>query len=181
VTDTAETTLELRPATEGDCPRIVDLVESAYRGDRSRAGWTTEADLLDGQRTDLDEVRAIVADPQARIVLAFEAGELVGNIVARNEPDGVHIGMFAVRPTLQARGIGRLLLEAAERVATSEFSSTRAVLHVLTRRSELLAWYERRGYRDTGARERFPEGNPRVGIPRVPDLEFAIMGKSLRL
>jgi ribosomal protein S18 acetylase RimI-like enzyme len=179
VSPTVENSLAVRPATASDCAAIVDLVESAYRGDSSRAGWTTEADLLGGQRTDLAEVRAILEDPASRLTVAVEDGEIQGSVVTRLEPDGAHIGMLAVRPPLQARGIGRRLLEAAERIAATELGSDRAILFVIACRRELIAWYERRGYRDSGTRAAFPYGNPRVGAPRVPDLEFAVLVKAL--
>jgi ribosomal protein S18 acetylase RimI-like enzyme len=179
VSPPAESPLVLRPATLADGAAIVDLVESAYRGERSRQGWTTEADLLGGQRTDLDEVRALLDDPRSRLTVAVEDGELLGTVVTRLESDGAHIGMLAVRPSLQARGIGRRLLEADERIAVTELRSDRAILFVIDCRKELIAWYERRGYHDSGARHAFPYGDPRVGSPRVPDLQFAVLVKLL--
>lgn len=155
------------------------LVESAYRGESSRAGWTTEADLLDGQRTDTDEVRSLIQDPSARLTLAYEGTRLVGCILAKSEHDGAHLGMFAVRPDKQAHGLGRELLGEAERVARDELAAITAVLYVLHTRSELLAWYERRGYRDSGRREPFQYENPRVGLPRVDGLEFRVLTKAL--
>src|SRR5262245_45304830 len=112
--------LRFRFASAADVAHVVALVESAYRGEASRAGWTTEADLLDGQRTDREEVAALIADPAARVVLA-EANELVGSVLVRQEGAGTsHIGMFAVRPALQGGGVGRQLLAEAERVARAE-------------------------------------------------------------
>src|SRR6185295_16854051 len=103
--------MQFRPATAADVPAIVALVESAYRGEPSRAGWTTEADLLDGQRTDPAEVEALIADPSVAIVLARRHGELVGSVAVRIDSERVaHVGMFAIRPTLQGSGIGRALL-----------------------------------------------------------------------
>jgi ribosomal protein S18 acetylase RimI-like enzyme len=169
----------LRRATLGDARAIVELVESAYRGEPSRAGWTTEADLLDGQRTDLDEVREFILDPAARLTLAEEGTSLIGCIGARIEDDGAHLGLFAVRPDRQAHRIGRALLEEAERVARDELGANTAVLHVLHTRSELLAWYERRGYRDSGRRAPFQYGNPRVGLPKVDGLEFRVLTKEI--
>jgi ribosomal protein S18 acetylase RimI-like enzyme len=169
----------LRRATLGDARAIAELVESAYRGEPSRAGWTTEADLLDGQRTDLDEVRELIFDPAARLTLAHEGTSLIGCILARIEADGAHLGLFAVRPDRQAHGVGRALLEEAERVARDELGANTAVLHVLHTRSELLAWYERRGYRDSGRRAPFQYGNPRVGLPKVDGLEFRILTKEI--
>ena len=117
-----------RTATASDVAAVVELVESAYRGDASRAGWTTEADLLGGQRTDRHEVQALVGDPAATLRLAFiprgdsrgataskasDPDGLLGCVLVRSEGAHAHVGMFAVRPTLQSRGLGRALLAEA--------------------------------------------------------------------
>jgi ribosomal protein S18 acetylase RimI-like enzyme len=171
--------LTFRSATPADVELVMALVESAYRGDASRAGWTTEADLLDGQRTDRREVSELVADSAARIVLASEEGEVVACVLVRKEGDAGHIGMFAVRPTLQARGIGGALLACAEHVAREEYGATKTKMTVLEQRPELLAWYARKGYRDTGETEPFPYGNERFGLPRRDDLRFRVLQKLL--
>ena len=163
-----------------DAPAVIALVQSAYRGESSRQGWTTEADLLDGQRTDAEEVEGVLADPEARLILAHNSTGLVGCVAARREPDGTHIGMFAVRPELQGHGIGRRLLNEAERVGRVELGGQLAILHVISVRSELLEWYARCGYRDTGRKEAFPYGNPRFGLPKRDDLEFAVLCKALK-
>jgi predicted N-acetyltransferase YhbS len=175
-----------RRATDADVPAVVALVESAYRGTSSRAGWTTEADLLDGQRTDADEVRALLADPRARILLATDAaGALLGCVKLEDDAianDGVGaawIGMFAVSPTLQARGLGRALLTEAERQAHTELGHALARMTVIAQRAEILAWYARRGYAPTGATEPFPYGNPRAGLPKRDDLYFTVLEKRL--
>jgi ribosomal protein S18 acetylase RimI-like enzyme len=172
-------TIQLRRASRADLAAIVQLVEGCYRGDASRAGWTTEADLLDGQRTDVREVGEILDDPFARLTLADHDGAIVGSVLARLESDGVHIGMLAVRPLLQAHGLGRRLLAEAERIAVSELGSRNAILWVLSCRPELLAWYVRRGYVDSGQREAFPYDDARFGLPRRSGLEFAVLSKRI--
>jgi ribosomal protein S18 acetylase RimI-like enzyme len=174
--------MRFRQATARDVAAIVTLIESAYRGDASRAGWTTEADLLDGQRTDSDEVGRLVADPASRIVVAVDEdddGALVGSVLVADEGDAVYVGMFAVRPGLQGRGVGKALLAEAERVGRQELGRSAARMTVLAQRAELIAWYERRGYRRTGTREPFPYGNPRAGLPRRADLVFEVLRKPL--
>ena len=183
-----------RSARLDDVEAIVQLVESAYRGESSRAGWTTEADLLDGQRTDSEEVASLTRDEDARLLLAHIAQQLVGCVLVRRSdahgapsPSGLapasgrvaHIGMFAVRPTLQSRGLGSALLEQAEHVARSELRVTRAEMTVIEQRPDLLPWYERRGYLRTGMSEPFPYGNPRFGLPRRADLRFLVLAKEL--
>lgn len=165
-------------ATEVDA--IVQLVHSAYRGDSSRAGWTTEADLLDGQRTDPAEVAELVSAAGKRLIVCELGGEPCGCVLVKHEPPAVaHIGMFAVRPTLQGRGLGKGLLAEAERVARSDFQARRAEMTVIEQRPDIVAWYQRLGYVRTGATEPFPYGNPRFGLPRRPDLRFLVLAKPL--
>lgn len=171
--------MRFRVATAADVPAVVALVESAYRGETSRSGWTTEADLLDGQRTDLQEVSRLVAGPASRIVIAEEPGRLVGSVLIREEEDPAcaYIGMFAVHPRMQSCGLGSALLAEAERVSQQELGRRSARMTVLIQRTELIAWYERRGYRRTGHHEPFPYGDPRFGLPRRPDLVFEVLKK----
>lgn len=166
--------MEIRPAVADDVDAVVALVESAYRGESSRAGWTTEADLLDGQRTDAAEVRAVLDD----LLLALDGGELVGCCVLAHKGEVGYFGMFAVRPTRQGGGVGSELLAAAEHRA-KDLGLPVVEMTVLSTRGELIAYYERRGYADTGERRPFPYGDERFGLPRTADLEFAVLVKDL--
>lgn len=166
-------------ATPADAEAILALVESAYRGEASRAGWTTEADLLGGQRTDREEVDELIADGSVTFVLARARAELVGSVVVRIDLECVaHVGMFAIRPTLQRSGIGSALLGEAERVAR-ERGAAEAEMTVIEQRTELLGWYARRGYLPTGETLPFPYGNPRFGLPKRDDLRFLVLAKKL--
>ncbi len=173
--------LSFRPATCTDVPAIVRLVDSAYRGEASRAGWTTEADLLDGQRTDAEAVAEMLREPGSTVLLAEEnGGELVGCCrLERRRGAEAYFGMFSVQPPRQGEGVGRQLLAEAERVARDDWAATMMIMTVIVQRAELIAWYERRGYRRTGETEPFPYGNERYGIPRRPDLVFAVLAKPL--
>ncbi len=148
------------------------LVESAYRGDTARLGWTHEADLLDGQRTDPDEVRQTLP----HLTVAEDAGEVVACCALVPRDGYGYFGMFAVRPGLQGSGVGSLLLADAERRAVAQGLS-RVDMTVLSGRTELIAYYVRRGYVETGAREPFPYGDERFGRPRTDDLEFCVLSK----
>lgn len=174
-----DVTLLFRTAVPSDVPAIVALVESAYRGDASRAGWTTEADLLDGQRTDADQVMELLASGGSVILLAERDGALVACCHLERRDDHAYFGMFAVSPAEQAGGVGRTLLAEAERFARAEWSVPEQRMTVLTAREDLIAWYERRGYRRTGERSPFPYGNERFGLPRRDDLEFETLAKPL--
>jgi ribosomal protein S18 acetylase RimI-like enzyme len=172
--------IELRVATPADIEAIVALVESAYRGESSRAGWTTEADLLGGQRTDAVEIGELLVDNNAKFILVVEADTLLGSILVRREEHSGYVGMFAVRPSAQRQGLGRRLLQSAENTLRDEFKTTRVRMTVLRQRPELISWYERRGYVETDNVEPFPYGNLRFGLPKRPDLEFVEMVKVLR-
>jgi ribosomal protein S18 acetylase RimI-like enzyme len=172
--------LTFRRASEADVPAIVALVESAYRGEVSRAGWTTEADLLDGQRTDAEAVARILATPDSAVLLAEATGRLLACCqLEQRQPAQAYFGMFSVQPTGQGQGVGRQVLAEAERIARDEWGATTMIMTVLAQRSELIAWYERRGYRRTGELRPFPYGDERYGIPRRPDLIFAVLAKPL--
>ena len=137
--------------------------------------------MLDGQRTDANEVGKIVQGPQSRIRLAEQDGQLVACI--RVEQDDAHgsgyVGMFAVKPTLQGKGVGKLLLADAERVLKEELKLSKARMTVITLRDELLQFYYRRGYVATGEKEPFPYGQPEFGLPKREDLEFMVLEKVL--
>jgi ribosomal protein S18 acetylase RimI-like enzyme len=167
--------VQIRRAIPADVDAVVALVESAYRGDSSRAGWTTEADLLDGQRTDRDEVRSVLEE---LVVAQDETGELVGCCTLVPKDGHAYFGMFAVRPGLQGGGVGSQLLKEAETLA-AEHGATYVEMTVISTRSELIDFYLRRGYVDTGETRPFPYGDDRFGRPRRDDLAFTVLVKDL--
>jgi ribosomal protein S18 acetylase RimI-like enzyme len=172
--------LTFRTADNGDIAELTALIESAYRGDESRQGWTTEADLLDGQRTDADELGEIVAGAGRQMLLAVRDGLTVGCCQLRCLPGrSAYLGMLAVRPGLQAGGLGRAIVTHAEGLAVALCDATSMRMTVLRQRQELIAWYERLGYRPTGETEPFPYDRPRWGVPRVAGLGFVVLAKPL--
>ncbi|WP_030198334.1 GNAT family N-acetyltransferase [Streptomyces sp. NRRL S-87] len=168
-----------RPAVLEDVPALVALVESAYRGDSSRGGWTTEADILDGQRTDPDGVRAVIEDPASILLVVEQDGELVACCQLEHRGECAYFGMFAVRPALQGAGLGKVIIAEAERRVRADWGAREMQMTVISVREELIAWYERRGYRRTGETSPFPYGDERFGLPRRPDLEFELLVKVL--
>lgn len=171
-------TIAFRTATHDDIDALLELVESAYRGDSSRLGWTTEADLLDGQRTDHDGLRATIDKDGSLIVLAERDGELLGCANLERQGDAAYFGMFAVRPGLQGKGIGDAILRECERIARDwRLRSVR--MTVIWTRTELIAFYGRRGYVATGERAPFPYGDERFGLPKRQDLWFEVYAKAL--
>ena len=174
------TDLTIRPATPADIPALHALIESAYRGEASRAGWTTEADFLDGQRTDPEDLADILADPAQALLTAWREGELVGCVlIADRGQETGYFGMLSVRPTLQAAGLGRRLVAAAEAGLASRFGARRVRISVFPQRESLIAWYQRLGYRDTGDTLPFDYDNPRLGLPLRDDLYFIVMERNL--
>jgi len=180
MTDSTRPALRFRTATRADVDAIVALVHSAYRGESSRAGWTTEADLLDGRRTDAEEVRELIAMPDSQIVLGERDTGLLASVHIQKQADSGYFGMFAVRPGAQRLGVGSALLAEAERRAREVWGCASMQMCVITLRAELIAWYERRGYRRTGVFKPFPYGQERYGRPRRDDLRMEMLQKSFR-
>lgn len=169
----------LRDAVVADIPALVALVTSAYRGDASRIGWTTEADFLDGERIDPEVLRHDIERPRSRVLVAEASGELRACAHVAEEEGAGYFGMFAVAPGLQGAGLGGRLLAEAERVVREDWALPTMRMTVIDVRDELIAWYERRGYRRTGIHKPFPYGDPRYGIPKRDDLRFEVLEKPL--
>ncbi len=170
-----------RNATPADIDAIVALVTSAYRGDASRAGWTTEADLLDGNRIDPEVLRTDLERSRSRVLLAEADGGLQACAHVADEDGAGYFGMFAVRPGLQGGGLGKQLLAECERIARDEWQLPVMRMTVIDVRDELIAFYERRGYRRTGEFKPFPYGDTRFGQPKRDDLRFEVLEKPLRV
>lgn len=170
----------LATARAADVPAIVALVNGAYRGDSSRRGWTTEADLLGGQRTDSDAIAEAIARPDKAILLLRAGLELCACVLLERLPERIcYLRMLTVRPELQGSGIGRRLLTAAEIYARDHFDALQVEMTVLDLRRELVAWYERRGYQQTGELRPYPYGDDRVGLPQRDDLRFTVLRRRI--
>ncbi|MDT0388739.1 GNAT family N-acetyltransferase [Streptomyces sp. DSM 41921] len=177
--DTLATGLTFRDATDADVDELVALIESAYRGEASRAGWTTEADILDGQRTDPEGVRAVIKAADSRLLTVEREGRIVACCQLEHRGDHAYFGMFSVSPSLQGAGLGKVIIAEAERQARATWGVTEMHMTVISVRDDLIAWYERRGYRRTGRMTPFPYGDERFGIPLRDDLQFELLVKEL--
>jgi ribosomal protein S18 acetylase RimI-like enzyme len=164
-------------ATAADADTLDRLVNSAYRGEESRKGWTTEADLLEGTRIDAEALRDLIARPGTVILMYKEDNELLGCVELRKEAGRLYLGMLSVRPATQGRGVGKALLKAAESHARVEGCET-IFMTVISGREELINWYLRHGYRLTGERKPFVVPDVRWGIPKQP-LEFVVLEKEV--
>lgn len=172
-------TLTFRSATAADIPALIALVTSAYRGDASRAGWTTEADLLDGARIDAEGLQADLSRPRSTILLAERDGQLLACAHVADDHGKGYFGMFSVDPAQQGGGIGKVMIDAAEAHAAREWGVPVMQMTVIDVREELIAFYERRGYVRTGIKKPFPYGDERFGTPKRDDLRFEILEKPL--
>lgn len=177
--------LAVRVATASDAAALCALVNSAYRGDSSRRGWTTEADLLGGQRTDVAALQAFIRDGTTEgthvMLLHEDAAGPACCVQLERRGEEAYLGMLTVRPMDQGSGRGRGLLEAAERHAREVWGTRAVSMTVIEQRDELIAWYERRGYQRTGQTAPFPYDDERFGEPKRPDLRFVVLRKELTL
>ncbi|ETI63804.1 N-acetyltransferase GCN5 [Sphingobium sp. C100] len=165
--------MDIRLATPADLPALHPVIERAYRGDDARQGWTFESDLLTGPRTDLSALEAILASPLDRLLVACTGEEPVGCVQISDRGNGLaYLGLLCIDPMLQAAGLGRRLVTAAEHQAARLFGATMMEMTVIDSRVELIGWYQRRGYRLTAETRPFP-------IPLDPPLAMVVLAKAL--
>ncbi|MDY7539684.1 GNAT family N-acetyltransferase [Undibacterium sp. RTI2.1] len=180
VADASSTTpvITFRDAVLADADVVADMVNSAYRGDSSRQGWTTEADLLQGARTNADEIRDQIAAAGSFILLCLQDQAIVGCVHLEQQQNAAYFGMFVVRPQLQGKGIGKQFMQQAESAVQQRWGVTKIWMTVISVRHELLAYYERRGYVRTGRLSPFPV-EERQEILLAGDLQFEELEKLL--
>lgn len=168
---------QIEKASLEDVDKLEILINSAYRGEPSKKGWTTEADLLSGIRIDSQGLQDLISTDNSIILKFTESGKIFGcvNLVAKGK--AVYLGMLTVSPIEQQRGIGKKLMVASEKYA-AENGFDEIEMTVISQRSELISYYKRRGYQQTGEKRPFPMKNPRFGEPKT-DLEFIVLRKSL--
>jgi N-acetylglutamate synthase-like GNAT family acetyltransferase len=165
--------LSVRRASEGDIPALHALIESAYRGETARRGWTHEADLVSTPRTSRDALLTLMRDPDEALLAAYDGAQLVGCFQLTSRAGGIaYVGLITVAPHLQARGLGKALLAEAEAAAQALFGAQTLELSVVTKRPELVAYYARRGFSATGELIPFP-------VAVDPPLQLQIMRKPI--
>lgn len=176
-----EAGFEVAELGESDIEDYLALVASAYRGDESKQGWTTEADLLSGQRLDAAMAQEMLAEAESTVILVRSLeGQAVASVYLSRPVGGVaYLGVLAVSPLGQGQGVGSALINLAEAWVAEKWSARALRMSVIRQRSELIAYYERRGYERTGEIEPFPYGDERFGVPMVDDLEFVTLVKQL--
>lgn len=164
----------IRTATSADLPLLHPVIERAYRGETARQGWTHEADLIvESARTDIPTLTAIVDDPEQRLLIAEADGVPIGCVQVSYKGDGLaYLGLLCVDPTLQSGGLGKQIVAEAEDIARKAFGARIMEMTVIDRRAELVAYYERRGYRVSGEKRDFP-------VPLDPPLFMDVLVKDL--
>ena len=169
--------MNISRATIQDIPQLVTLINSAYRGEQSKKGWTTEADLLGGLRTDPDSLKKMM-NKQDAVILKFcnDDAELHGSVYLEKTENKMYLGMLTVSPLEQAKGIGKKLLSAAEKY-TRDQKCLAVKITVISVRHELVNWYEKHGYYKTGETKPFP-ADEKLGLPKQP-LELIVMEKQV--
>ncbi|MBF2708495.1 GNAT family N-acetyltransferase [Flavobacterium soyangense] len=160
-----------------DVSSLNKLINSAYRGEFSKKGWTTEADLLEGGRTTEKELIEIIQDKKNTFLKYTENDRIIGCVLLIEKKNLLYLGMLTVSPELQNSGIGKKLLEHAE-IHASELGLSKIGMTVITVREELISWYKRHGYEDTGARKPFPESDVFSQTSNKP-LEFMVLEKRI--
>jgi GNAT superfamily N-acetyltransferase len=176
----ADPAFTISVATDADVAPLVALVNSAYRGESSRRGWTTEEHLVGGQRTDEAVIGRVIDTPGQAILVLRHGSVMCGCVMLEDKAARTcYLGLLTVRPDLQAGGVGRRLLAAGEAWAAEHFGSHYVEMTVVDLRPELIAWYERRGYRLTGEIRPFPYEDQRFGLPKRDDLRFVVLRRRI--
>lgn len=170
--------MPIEKSTIADVPELVKLVNSAYRGESSQKGWTSEAHLLSGIRIDEETLIQNITDPTAAILkYTNDEAQIIGCVYLQvSKDDRLYLGMLTVSPGLQTNGIGRQLLHEAEIVAQQSKCNT-IFMTVITTRLELISWYERRGYINTGKKVPFPT-DKKFGVPNEL-IELVVLEKEV--
>lgn len=169
--------VEILQATELDAEAIASLVNSGYRGDYSRQGWTSEVDLLGGTRIDAHELKLVMQRESTVVLKGVQGDRIIACVELAKHHNKLYLGMLTVEPTLQAQGIGKQMLAAANEMAVEKGCKS-IYMTVIADRSELIAWYGRHGFIPTGEEKPFLNTNPVFGLPKKP-LKFVVLEKPL--
>ncbi len=164
-------------ASFADVSSLNKLINSAYRGESSKKGWTTEANILEGKRTTEDELIEIIQDQKNTILKYSKNNEIIGCVLLEEKMNELYIGMLTVSPELQNSGIGKKLMQQAE-IYAADLSLSKIVMTVISVREELISWYKRNGFVDTGLREPFPVSDVFSQTANEP-LEFMVLEKKI--
>jgi ribosomal protein S18 acetylase RimI-like enzyme len=166
--------VKLELSTIDQLNQILDLVNLAYRGEK---GWTRETEIIEGKRATEEQIKSAIEDPSSHFLVYSENGNVLACVCVRQENDKAYIGLFAVHPKLQGKGIGKQALLAAEEYAAANLGAKKYVMVVVSQRPELISYYERRGYVRTGEIEQYPD-HLGVGTPKTGGLTIEYLEKT---
>jgi len=165
----------LEKAKPNQSSKICDLINLTYRGE---VGWTRETDIVQGNRTNFHEIEAAIKNPDAHFFVVNQQRRLASCIYVEKQENSAYIGYFSVHPSLQGKGIGKYILKQAETFALTELGTRKYIMFVVSQRSELIAFYERRGYTRTGKTETYPI-HLGIGVPKIDGLTIAYLEKNV--
>jgi ribosomal protein S18 acetylase RimI-like enzyme len=165
--------MKIRIAEVEDIPGLVPLVNSAYRGE---GGWTNESHLIGGPRTRAADLEELMRDPEGVILTGWEEGELAGCVYLQRQGEQLYLGLLSVWPARQGKGVGKALMAAGMAYARQQGCAVIRIT-VISVREELIAWYERHGFRRTGEVTPFHAGE-RFGAQKRP-LELAVLERKV--
>ncbi|KAJ9488798.1 hypothetical protein VN97_g4481 [Penicillium thymicola] len=150
--------LNFRVATEKDAAQLQQLVESAFRAEDSRKGWTDDLGLSSSFHLDVQDILAMINKLDSVMLMATDdQNTLVGSIgTSKRDANQARLYMLAVDTSVQRGGIGRQILAYAEDYCQQTWGVTTLGLNALSNREELISWYSRRGYKPTGETSPFP-------------------------
>lgn len=168
-----------RLATINDVEALVALVNNAYHPPINPHSWTDETRFVSGTRTDSQAVSQLLRKDQSIILLGIAHHTLVACVHLEHSANQVQLGMLAVTPPLQNVGLGKQMLEQAEAYAVRYFKPEKIVLIVIALRTELIAFYLRRGYQNTGATIAYATLCGATCDATIAGLEFAVLEKYL--
>ena len=168
-------TMEIRLATLSDSPEIVSLVNTAYRS-KEVQGWTSEAEIIEGDRINLEQVKALIETKKSFLFLAFDQRKLIGCIHIQLEKNLGHISLLTTHPKIQNLGLGKRLLQFSEDYCFEHYHINAFELSVLSTRKELIEFYERRGYIFTGKVDSYPV-DEQVGKPLSSEIQVLYFKK----
>jgi GNAT superfamily N-acetyltransferase len=165
----------LEKAQPNQSNKICGLINLTYRGE---VGWTRETHIVQGNRTNRQEIEAAIINPDAHFFVVNQTRRLASCIYVEKQVNSAYIGFFSVHPSLQGRGIGKYILKQAETFALNELGTKKFIMFVVSQRSELIAFYERRGYARSGKIEAYPL-HLGIGVPKVDGLTIEYLEKNV--
>ncbi|ASZ12606.1 GNAT family N-acetyltransferase [Chitinophaga pendula] len=169
--------MPVEKATIKDVPELIHLINNAYRGEHSRKGWTSEADIFDGERISQEMLEELFKHTSATILkYTSESNTITGTVYLEIRKNALYLGMLTVSPELQGKGIGKILLEEGE-VFAKQNNCQKITMSVIKNRKELIAWYERHGYQFTGEILPFYDDG-RFGKPKQP-ITLMVLAKDI--